>query len=355
MNRLHAAALAALLPIVAGGCVAAAIPIAAGGVIARDRIDGDGKRKPRESGQAERAPGELKTAQARAVMQGIETRVASQPQPSELRTAEARAAMQGIEDRVVSQAQPGVMPPPTGVQAAPSAAPPGSAATPGIGGNSGEAAAFSLQAYQALWNHLSLQAGRRQRGEPLQSVVLAPGTTLDAPRYAGCEGKPLAVVFDIDESTEKAADRDAPWRRWKGDGTDQVVATPGAVEGIDAARREGIAVIFTSHRSPESAPGVTALLDRLGFGGFQPGRTLILRGGAEAGKGDEQVRQVLATGYCVVALVGDSLNDFSSQFDALGDAGKRQTAATETMVAPLWGAGWFILPNPVHSVAATPQ
>ncbi|WP_423603016.1 HAD family acid phosphatase [Sphingomonas sp. MS122] len=332
MSRLRAAAVLALLPVAAGGCVAAAIPIAAGGMIARDKI-GLGKRgpeKPKESEQAQRAPGELKTAQARAAMQGFEATAAGQPQP-------------------------GMLPAPSGALPSPPGLPAGVTATPGLGGSSGEAAAFSLQAYQALWNHLAAQAGRRQRGEPLQSVVLAPGTTLDAPRYASCEGKPLAVVFDIDESADKAADPDAPWRRWKGDGSDLVAATPGAVEGIDAARREGVAVIFTSHRSPDSAPGVTALLDRLGFGGFQAGRTLFLRGGAEAAKGDEQVRQVIAAGYCVVALVGDSLNDFSSQFEAVGDAGKRQTAATETMVAPLWGAGWFILPNPVRSTAATPS
>ncbi|WP_343519181.1 HAD family acid phosphatase [Sphingomonas sp.] len=328
MSRLRAAAVLALLPVAAGGCVAAAIPIAASGMIARDKI-GLGKREPKKPEEVQRAPGELRTAEARAAMQGIVASPAGQPQPGML------------------PAPNGALPPP------PSALPAGVTATPGLGGNSGEAAAFSLQAYQALWNHLSIQAGRRQRGEPLQSVILAPGTTLDAPRYASCEGKPLAVVFDIDESAEKAADPDAPWRRWKGDGTDQVAATPGAVEGIDAARREGIAVIFTSRRAPESAPGVTALLNRLGFGGFQAGRTLILRGDAEASRGDEQVRQVLAAGYCVVALVGDSLNDFSSQFEVVADAGRRQTAATETMVAPLWGAGWFILPNPVRSTAAT--
>lgn len=326
MSRLRAAIALALLPLVAGGCVAAAVPVAVGGLIARDQL-GDKERQPK---RPEQAP----------------------PAASELRTAQARAMMQAVEAGQAGTSQPDLLPVPVGALPPPPA-PPAVSGTPGLGGTSGEAAAFSLQAYQALWNHLAAQAAKRQRGEPLQSVVLAPGTTLDAPRYSGCEAKPLAVVFDIDESAERAADPEAPWRRWKGDGTDLVAPTPGAIEGIDAARREGVAVIFTSRRTPESAPGVTALLDRLGFGRFEPGRTLILRGDAEAGKGDEQVRQVIAAGYCVVALVGDSLNDFSSQFEAVGDSGKRQTAATETMVAPLWGAGWFILPNPVRSVAAT--
>ena len=308
MNRLRAAIALTLLPVMTGGCVAAAIPVVAGGLMARDQLQ---DRDKRESAKPE----------------------AATPAPVMPKTQTGQVAVTAVEGRVILQSGMTALPPPNGAAGA------------------GEAAAYSLQAYQALWNHLTAQVERRRRGEALQSVVLMPGTTLDAPRYASCEGKPLAVVFDLDESAEKAADPDAPWRRWKGDGTDAVTATPGAVEGIDAARREGVAVIFTTRRSPESAPGVTGLLDRIGFGRFEPGRTLILAGDAEAAKGDEQVRQVIAAGYCVVALVGDSLNDFSKLFEAAEDATKRQTAATETMVAPLWGAGWFILPNPVRSVA----
>lgn len=325
MNRLCAAAALTLLPVLTGGCVVAAVPLVAGGLMAKDQLKGDGK--PRGAKKDGRKPGE----------------------PVGMQTAEGRAAMAAIEGKTITQLRPGMLPVPGGAPV------PGALPAPsggGVAAGTGEAAAYSLQAYQALWNHLSQQAERRRRGEVLQSVILTPGATLDAPGYAACGNKPLAVVFDLDESADKAADPDAPWRRWKGDGTDAVVATPGAVEGIDAARREGIAVIFTTRRSPESALGVTGLLDRLGFGRFEPGRTLILAGSAEAGKGDEQVRQVIAAGYCVVALVGDSLNDFSKLFEVANDAAKRQTAATETMVAPLWGSGWFILPNPVRSVAA---
>lgn len=315
MKRLRAAVALTLLPVMAGGCVAAAIPVVAGGLIARDQLPGGDKNRAAKQ----------KAAPPVAVLPKTET---------------GQVAMTAIDGRAIVQTGLKALPRPDGT-------------VPGGAAGSGEAAAYSLQAYQALWNHLSAQAERRRRGEVLQSVILAPGATLDAPGYAACGSKPLAVVFDLDESADKAADPDARWRRWKGDGTDAVTATPGAVEGIEAARREGIAVIFTTRRSPESAPGVTGLLDRLGFGRFEPGRTLILAGGTEAAKGDEQVRQVIAAGYCVVALVGDSLDDFSKLFEAASDSSKRQTAATETMVAPLWGSGWFILPNPLRSVAAT--
>lgn len=317
MKLSRAAIALTLLPVMTGGCVAAAIPVVAGGMIARDHLPGGGDQRG---------------ARRKTV-----------PAPVLQKTETGEVAVTAIDGRAVIQ---------TGLRALP--APNGTVSNGGTTGG-GEAAAYSLQAYQALWNHLAAQAERRRRGEALQSVILAPGATLDAPGYTACDGKPLAVVFDLDESVDKAADPDAPWRRWKGDGTDAVTATPGAVEGIEAARREGISVIFTTRRSPDSTPGVIGLLDRLGFGRFEPGRTLILAGGSDAGKGDEQVRQVIAAGYCVIALVGDSLNDFSTLFETAGDATKRQTAATETMVAPLWGAGWFILPNPVRSVATTPN
>lgn len=323
MKRLRAAVALTLLPVLAGGCVVAAVPLVAGGVIARDQIEG------------EKGAGGGKKRSAK--------REAASPASVPAKAETGQVALAAIDGRAVLQ---------PGLKALP--APDGSVSRGGAA-SAGEAAAYSLQAYQALWNHLTAQAERRRQGKPLQSVILTPGATLDAPGYAACGSKPLAVVFDLDESTDKAADPDAPWRRWKGDGTDAVTATPGAVEGIEAARREGIAVIFTTRRSPESALGVVTLLDQLGFGRFEAGRTLMMAGGADSAKGDEQVRQVIAAGYCVVALVGDSLNDFSKLFETAGDATKRQTAATETMVAPLWGAGWFILPNPVRSVATTPN
>lgn len=224
---------------------------------------------------------------------------------------------------------------------------------PVSGNGAGEAAAYSLQAYQALWRHLDAQVAERKRGGAVRSVVLAADATLDSPRYATCGQKPLAVIFDLDENADVGVngtiDPDARWRRWNGDGSDQVIAVPGAVEGVEAARREGVTVIFTSDRRREGAAGVIALMARLGFGALESGRTLHLRGDLENPAADDPLRQSIAQNYCVIALVGDSLGEFSDLFEAQGGAARAPTAATETMVAPLWGAGWFLLPNPVRS------
>ncbi len=51
----------------------------------------------------------------------------------------------------------------------------------------------------------------------------------------------------------------------------------------------------------------------------------------------------------MVALVGDQLGDFTDLFNPGGvPVPIRRNMATETMIAPLWGSGWFILPNPVY-------
>lgn len=301
MNRLRAALVVASASLLTGGCVAAAIPAVAGSMIARNTV--------RESAQAEEAAAKA-TAQA------------------------AQRTVQSGSDTVAGEATGSVVP--TTLKELP---PP---VTSG-----GEDAAMTLQAYQGLWTYLAAQAAKRKAGETVRSVVLAEGSTLDAPRYVPCGDHPIAVLIDVDENPAKSADPDARWRRWHGDERDAIVATPGAVEGVEAARREGVTVIFTSARSPESATGVAAALERTGFGKVEPGRTLFLRGATPA---DANRRSIAAT-HCVVALVGDALEDFSDLLPAM-DAGAMQTAAvTDTMIAPLWGAGWFMLPNAVRSMA----
>lgn len=299
MIRLRAALFVASASLATGGCVAAAIPVVAGGVVARDQLRGRGA-----------------------------ARAAKRPAP--------KAASPAAAPEPGTPLEPGEAVTLTRLTRLPAPA------------ATGEDAAMGLQAYQALWSYLSDAAGKRRRGETLRSVVLDSGATLAAPRYATCGDKPLAVLIDLDENPAKAIDKDARWRRWHGDARDALVAVPGAVEGVEAARREGIAVVFTTARTPDSAPEVVAALDRLGFGRLDPDRTLLLRGGDAA----DATRRKVAAAHCVVALVGDALADFSDLFPATDD-GQAPVAVTGSMITPLWGNGWFLLPNPVRSTAVS--
>jgi len=283
------------------GCVAAAIPLAAGGLMARNELRGRPTAEPKDESTA------VDRAQADPFAGG----------------------------RVVS-AYRGELPRPDGTlsNGAPAPVPLPSPSSPQ---ESGEAAS-GPQSYQALWTYLATRAADRKNGIPLNSVILAADARPEAPNFEPCGQKPLAAILDIDENVAldpANSDPDARWRLWKGDGSDAVVAMPGVAEGIAAAEREGVTPIFISGRSATGAPGIIALLEQLGFGQLQLGRTLWLRGGTADPQAGDDIRRAIAADYCVVALVGDQPSEFSDLF-----------AGTETTVP--W-AGWFLLPNPVHS------
>ncbi|MFV1919817.1 HAD family acid phosphatase [Sphingomonas sp. MJ1 (PH-R8)] len=225
---------------------------------------------------------------------------------------------------------------------------------------SGEAAALSAQAYRALTQHVRINFDYRQSGSSAISVALAPGSTLKAPRFAECGAKPLAIVLDIDETVllnlgyeADEAERglsydDARWRRWEATGAGQVEAVPGAADAIASARQLGVAVIFLSNRSAANAAATARALEGAGLGRAVAGETLFLRQEGASTSKDSRRAQV-AEKYCIIGLVGDQLGDFSDLFsDPALTPAQRRGAAAGVQVAPLWGAGWFMLPNPVY-------
>nr|WP_245739064.1 HAD family acid phosphatase [Sphingomonas rubra] len=222
---------------------------------------------------------------------------------------------------------------------------------------SGEADAISRQAWRAIAGQGATAARRR----PRDSVVLVQGSTLAAPRFVPCGAKPLAAVFDVDETValnlgferDAAAGRpyeQARWRAYEITGGTTARAVPGAVDAIRALRASGITVVFNSNRSAENAVATVAMLDRLGLGPARVGETLFLSDQA-TGSAKDSRRAAIAARYCVVAMAGDQLGDFSDLFNAGLTPPQRRAAADAPAIARLWGAGWFVLPNPVYGTA----
>jgi len=217
---------------------------------------------------------------------------------------------------------------------------------------SGEAAALSRQAYAGL-----VAAVTAARGAPV-SAVLAPGATLAAPDWVPCAGKPPAIVLDADETVllnlgYEYADAQAArpydparWERWERTGARAVAAVPGAREALAAIRALGVTVIFNSNRNAATAGFTQAAIEGAGLGPAVHGRTLYLKGDAGGGSGKDARRGLIAARYCVVAMVGDQLGDFSDMFT--GAPAVRRAAAGLPGIAPLWGRRWFVLPNPVY-------
>ena len=222
---------------------------------------------------------------------------------------------------------------------------------------SAEAAALSRQAFRLL----VLKAQSRIGAEMFDSVVLAPGATLAAPRWVGCDTKPHAAVFDADETVilnygiEEHAARDpakpfdpAQWERWEATGANAVTATPGAIEAFAALRKAGITPVINTNRSSVNVAGTIAALKSAGLGDFELGRTLFLRDGPS---GKDARRATIAARWCVVAMAGDQLGDFSDLFGAIQSPAERRRVADAAPIANLWGDGWFVLPNPVYGTA----
>lgn len=221
---------------------------------------------------------------------------------------------------------------------------------------SGEGAAISVQAWRGLVGYVAQQV----KSPPAQSVVLLPQTSLLKPEFRPCNGKPLAVVFDVDETVVlnlgfeyDAALHPGPydparWADWEQSGLDKVVAVPGAAKALGVIRSLGVTVVFNTNRSSASAEQTQKMLDAIGLGPAVHGETLFLQGDDRYGSRKDNRRRMIADRYCVIAMGGDQLGDFSDLFNAIAGVGDRRAAALAAPIAAKWGAGWFVLPNPVY-------
>ena len=234
---------------------------------------------------------------------------------------------------------------------------------------SGEAAGASIQAYRMLADYAIAEA----KTAPEQSVMMGlPGGSTSAGggvgavscRNADGSRKPPAVVFDADETvilnsgfeywqaTHDGAYDAKVWERWAKDGARFVAPVPGAVTGLRRLREAGITPVFNTNRTSDTADGTIAALAAAGLGDAVHGETLFLRGDDAMGSAKDGRRAMIAARYCVIALAGDNLGDFADMLNdsALGVQQRRALTARGEL-AQLWGAGWFMLPNPVYGAS----
>ena len=242
-------------------------------------------------------------------------------------------------------------------------APPSAPATPAVPPQfqylygSGEGAAMALTAMHALVAYAADKAAHR----PAASVVLATGSALTHATFVPCGEKPMAVIFDADETLiwnlgfeARAAGGEsfdpARWARWEKTGQNAIVAVPGAVHVVTALRKAGVTPIINTNRSAANADATISALKAAGLGDFVHGETLFLQGDDGPGPGKDSRRAQIAARYCVIAMAGDQLGDFSDLFGTLSVT-ERRALAVHGSAAGLWGKGWFVLPNPVYGSA----
>jgi 5'-nucleotidase (lipoprotein e(P4) family) len=223
---------------------------------------------------------------------------------------------------------------------------------------SAEGAVASVQVYRSLASYVRAIA---ISAAPHKQVVLAEGSTPAAPRFDDCGEKPLAAVFDADETliwnigamrymAEQRKDFDpAVWDQWEKTGAGKAVAMPGVIDAINVMRGAGVTVIVNTNRTTANAKGTEDTLRAAGLGEYKHGETLFLMGDTPDGASKDGRRALIASRYCVIAMGGDQLGDFAQAFNAQGlSVADRKTLATSGPIADLWGHGWFLLSNPVY-------
>ena len=320
MRSGHAALALSLASSLLSGCVAAAVPAIAAGAIGGKTVFGGGHQ-----------PGET--------------------------SAQVQAAPQPATPRQVTDAS---VPPLRPLQPVAMQVP----QTMQFLYGSGEAAALSLQAYEGLIDMMVARSSDRAVGLQVFSVVLSPDSTLAAPKFLPCGDKPLAVVLDIDETTllnlgfeAQDAAHPAPfdpdrWDRWEKTGGKAVAPAPGLLQAANAAKESNVALIFNSDRLAENAAETAATLDAMGLGPVAHLKNLWLQGDVAPGPGKDRRRWAIAQQYCVIAMVGDQLGDFSDLFNVptMTPQARREAVAGKGL-RTLWGHGWFMMPNPVYGTA----
>lgn len=215
---------------------------------------------------------------------------------------------------------------------------------------SGEAGAISRQTYRALEAYARAAASSR----PRESVVLAEGATLASPAFVPCGSKPLAAVFDIDETV--ILNTEMIYARAVGSATGSapglaVQAVPGALEALAALRRAGITPIYNTNRTADLAERVIATLRSVGLEPPVVGETLFLSGSDGMGANKDGRRWAIAAKYCVIAMAGDQVGDFTERLREIPSVVDRRAATLAPGIADKWGDGWFILPNTAYGTA----
>jgi 5'-nucleotidase (lipoprotein e(P4) family) len=216
--------------------------------------------------------------------------------------------------------------------------------------------AISIQVYRAASDNLARLIADR-------SWTAMPGQT----SYGQL---PPAIIFDIDETLVSNADFQASLEppfsndklhQWNAN--NKAVATPGAAEFVRLAREHGVELFFLTNRPCEILEGVAepcaqeaVAVQDLVEAGIPADADHVMLANEKPAWDREKLsrRNRIAQDYRIIMLIGDDLSDFIPcvRKKVYAPCSEAATAASRQKQTELyrnyWGAGWFVLPNPMH-------
>lgn len=190
------------------------------------------------------------------------------------------------------------------------------------------------------------------------------------PDQRNAEELPPAIILDVDETVVSnaafQAEFEPPFTNAKLDAwneTGVARAIPGVVEFARLARESGVALFFVTNRpceekegTDEACPQEAVTLQDLAEIGIETDTDHLMLANERPEWDREKLirRNHIAETHRVIMLIGDDLGDFipcvrSSPRNPCTERAtseSRDTAAYE--YSQYWGAGWFVLPNPMH-------
>jgi acid phosphatase len=220
----------------------------------------------------------------------------------------------------------------------------------------------------AEFEALSLQA-YRAAGDFLDGAI--DDTNWSAlPQQTSAADLPTAIILDVDETlvsnVEFQVTLEAPFRNSKLDNwntANKAKPMPGAAEFAELARAAGVKLFFVTNRPCKSKPGLddpcpqeAVTIQDLVEAGIpaDADHVMLANERPEWRREKSSRRNFIATTHRVIMLVGDDLGDFLpctrkkpyTPCTAGASIASRQALTYEH--ESYWGAGWFVLPNPMH-------
>lgn len=174
----------------------------------------------------------------------------------------------------------------------------------------------------------------------------------------GADGKPMAVVADLDETildnarfqTELAL-RDnveyseALWNRWVEGNSSDVGLLPGAERFIREVEKLNVSMVYISNRPEAKRASTVQALAKNGIGTVELENASDLRLLLKTDSSNkESRRKAIAEKYHVIAFLGDNLGDFPGDFGGAIESRSQRAQEFEE----LWGTLWFVFPNPIY-------
>ena len=215
-----------------------------------------------------------------------------------------------------------------------------------------QAAAYSTRDLneQLVMATLWMQSSAEFRALAYQAFNVA-AMNLDSFLAAYTGSKPVAIIVDADETVIDNSAYQAwligqdfgysskTWTPWME--AAEAAAMPGAKEFLNYVAAKGVEVFYVTNRKMVGYDGTKKNLMDLGFPNVDE-KHLLLR----TDSSDKQARRDIVTkDYEVALLMGDNLNDFTSDF---AKKSVEERLVETDKIQNQWGTRFIVLPNPTY-------